>query len=580
MIDNISFINSHWLWQIVLITIVIWFVFVWKEQKNFKKRAFYINCVVGIFALVSLALIVLKPTILNSSKSDKAVILTKSFNDTQLDSLSKIYKKLTVYSYEENQELIPKNNTPETVFVLGNGLQDYDLWQLDSINTIYIGGNPLKGISEFKYDFQNTVGNDVVFRGRYLKPQKNHSVFLEDPSGQVLDSITLNGQKSQDFQLSTNLKLKGNFVYQLVEKDSLGVVINREPLPLIIKEQVQFHILIINASPSFETKNLKNYLAESGHKVTIRSQMTKDRYKYEYFNMDNRPIIRFEQEQLKVYDLLIIDALSLTSLSSNAINAIKSSITNDGLGMFIQPEINFYKLNKPWYSFNFSTNKRNTSALNISPKNKISKFPFVFKNGILIESIFNENSNILSAYKRLGVGRIGTTVLQNTFELQLKGDNEDYKRLWSKTIESISKKDISAIEWNSNSPIVYFNEAFNFELRTNDARPKVTTRGNRIPLIRNVSIEDLWKGVTFPKQTGWQELKLQQDFNTNLKYYVVDSSHWQSVKANNVIKANKKFNNTNSNEYKLNTSSKPINDFWLFLIFICCIGYLWLEPKL
>ena len=123
-------------------------------------------------------------------------------------------------------------------------------------------------------------------------------MFLEDPSGQVLDSITLNGQKSQDFQLSTNLKLKGNFVYQLVEKDSLGVVINREPLPLIIKEQVQFHILIINASPSFETKNLKNYLAESGHKVTIRSQMTKDRYKYEYFNMDNRPIIRFEQEQL------------------------------------------------------------------------------------------------------------------------------------------------------------------------------------------------------------------------------------------------------------------------------------------
>ena len=84
----------------------------------------------------------------------------------------------------------------------------------------------------------------------------------------------------------------------------------------------------------------------------------------------------------------------------------------------------------------------------------------------------------------------------------------------------------------------------------------------------------------FSKQTGRQELKLQQDFNTNLKYYVVDSSHWQSVKANNVIKANKKFNNTNSNEYKLNTSSKPINDFWLFLIFICCIGYLWLEPKL
>ena len=66
-------------------------------------------------------------------------------------------------------------------------------------------------------------------------------------------------------------------------------------------------------------KYLKNYLAESGHKVLAQSRLTKDRYKYEYFNMSNKSNVGFTQEQLKPYDLLIIDGQSLNLLSSSFI---------------------------------------------------------------------------------------------------------------------------------------------------------------------------------------------------------------------------------------------------------------------
>ncbi|MCK0107756.1 hypothetical protein MWU58_00485 [Flavobacteriaceae bacterium S0825] len=581
MIDKIFFINHQWLWQTVITTLCIWLVFIWKERTKLRKKSFYVNCTISLIALLSLALIALKPSVKNSSTSFKLAIITNGYNNVQLDSLKKVYKKLTVYSYKENQALFPSYKHPETLFILGDGLQPYDLWQLDAINTIYIGGDAPKGISHFAYNTQNTVGNKALFSGKYVRPIKGHKLLLEDPAGKALDSIILNNDDSQEFQLSTNLKVKGAFVYQLVEKDSVDNIIKKDPLPLTIKEKQPLHFLIVNASPSFETKYLKNYLAEAGHKVLVRSRLTKDRYKYEYFNMENKPTIRFTQEELKTFDIVIIDLLSLTGLSNNAKNAFETSIKADGLGVFIQPESNLFNSRSRWYSFNFISNTKNTTSLEISPKNTISKFPFVFKNDISVESVLNDNSNIISGYKRVGIGRIGTSVLKNTFELQLKGKTEIYKQLWAITIESIGKKETPIIEWNSNLKIAYVNEPFSFELRATIENPIVTTKNYQIPIKRDIDIKDLWKGVTYPKSTGWNILQNNQDTTKIFKFYTINNSHWQTLKANNTIKSNKRYFGTNKPYVDTNNStSKPINPLWFFIIFVLNLGYLWLVPKL
>jgi len=581
MIGNVSFINNQWLWQIIGVTLIIWLVFIWKERTKLGKSSFYTNSIISFLALISLALIGLKPTIESSSKSFKAVILTNDFKATQLDSLKKAYKKIKVYNYEENQTLIPQNEIPGTVYILGNGLQHYDLWQLDSINTIYIGGNIPKGISELKFNTYKTVGDNILFSGKYEQPTKGDKLLLEDPSGRALDSITLTNEDSQEFQLSTNLKVKGAFVYQLVEKDSVDNIIKKEPLPLTIKEQQILNILIINATPSFETKYLKNFLAEAGHNVLVRSRLTKDRYKYEYFNMDNKPTIRFTQEQLKPFDVVIIDLLSIKGLSSNARNAFETSIKEDGLGMFIQPEASLFNYRSSWYSFNFISNNKNIASLEISPKKTISKYPFVFKKEIAVESILNDNSNIVSGYKRLGVGRIGTSTFQNTYGLQLKGEKDVYKQLWSKTIESISKKEVPSIEWNSNSKLTYVNEPFGFELRTTNENPIVATKNHQIPVKRNIVIKDLWAGIVYPKNEGWNILKTQQDTTKVFQYYAINDSHWQTLKATNTITSNKRYFSTNKlNTTKSNTASNTISSLWFFIIFVLSIGYLWLEPKM
>lgn len=64
---------------------------------------------------------------------------------------------------------------------------------------------------------------------------------------------------------------------------------------------------------------------------------------------------------------------------------------------------------------------------------------YQFKDDFIIQAIHSSDSKIWTAYERVGSGRIGLTVIQNTFELILKGDNKKYNTFWSKIIDKISQ---------------------------------------------------------------------------------------------------------------------------------------------
>jgi len=582
MIANQIVENSQWIWHIGISAIIIWTVFIWKERLNFGKPKFYINIIISFITIFSLALLLLKPLTPKSQKQYNIALLTTGYNTTQLDSLKKAHKKMKVINYSENLPILKNTDYPDSVFILGHGLKPFDLWQLDAIKTGYLGGNTLKGISELKYNTSNTVGAQAEFNGRYLNATPGHKLILKAPGGEALDSMTLVSKKSQKFQLTTNLKIKGKFLYELIEKDSLGNNISKDPLPLNVTEQNQLKIVIINDFPTFETKYLKNFLAEKGHEVIIRSQLTKERFKFEYFNMTNRPMIGFSQENLIAFDLLIIDAISLRKLSNKQKNSLEKSIRKNGLGIFIQGDNSYYKSAKNLFSFNFVPEKNNIITLKEWPRVKMATHTFRFKNVFSLQPIFENNTKIWSAYKRAGLGRVGTSVFQNTYEALLNGHSETYQKLWTKTIELLSKTENPLVEWNTNALFALKDEPFNFQLRTAETNPTViANEGYNIPIRQDIDIATLWKGTTYPRDIGWKKQFIEQDTTTVFEYYTTTSQHWQTLIANNTMTTNKRhFNNHELINLKSINPLRPINSIWFFLIFIISIGYLWLEPKL
>ena len=582
MIDRFSFVHINWIWAIVIIAIFIWLVFAWKERDNYGSSKFIINLGVSFLAISSIVLIALQPQIHIKKDTQVAVILTEGYIQKQLDSLKKANQKLEIYSYKVGEAIFDIDKIPSSIFILGNGIRSFDHWQLENIPSIYLGGKELKGISQLNYDYNQAKGNHVKFNGNYKNPTKNNRLLLEGPGGRTLDSLILSDAKAQLFEVSTDVNITGNFTYHLVEKDSLGTVLSKDVLPLSIVEKTPLKILMLNSFPTFEFKYLKNYLAETGHQVVVKNQLTTARYKYEYFNMTSKPIISITQEKFESFDLLIIDAKFLKTLSNRQRVILKNTVREFGLGILILSDVDFFISKKVISSFKFNPEKNNEAALKEYPKQSLKKYLYQFKDDFSLEPIHNSGSNIWSAYERVGSGRIGSTVFQNTFELILNGQSKTYQSFWSKVIESISKPKIPAVQWSASHNFAYKDQPFQFELRTTDPNPIVESReGYTVPLKRDVHVKSLWRGKEYPKEIGWQQNSVSQDSTETFQYYVTYSSQWKSITNYNTIKANKNnFNATSTSEISPRTTLKLVNPLWFFVIFILCSGFLWLEPKL
>ncbi|WP_271784265.1 hypothetical protein [Aquimarina algiphila] len=583
MIDNLTFLNAELMWPLSIGAILLWCVFIWKEWYSNKKPRFWIKVTISFLAIGALVILVLKPVISVPGDATKMVILTEGYDQVRLDSIKKVHKRIKVYKYNINQLIFKDINIPDSVFILGYGVEPFDFWQFDNCKVKYLNDSIPSGVIRFTYDHKNTVGKQMIFNGLYHKPKKENQLVLEGPGGVYLDSVSLGDDEQQIFRLSTKLNLPGKFVFSLIEKDTTGKIHSKNPIPLLVEDPIPLKILIVNGFPTFETKYLKNYLAEMGHQVLVRSQITKGRYKYEYFNMERLPIGTFSEKNLQPFDLVIIDANSFKKLGKTSRAVLRNSIRENGLGLFIQSDQDFFRFSRNFGSFDFVTQKNVETNLKGQSKIKISKSPFFFKDEFLLHPIHkNTNNQVLSAYKPMGKGRIGTTVLENTYELVLNGRTKVYQELWSKLISSISNKEIPSAEWRSRGNIAYINQPFKFKLRTSIAKPMVNTiNGYKISMREDIDISNLWSATTYPKTLGWDTLLIQQDTTEVFPYFVTHTSHWRSQTHYEKIVENNKYSAVSSKESKEeNKAFRLVNPLGFFLIFLICIGYLWLEPKM
>lgn len=541
MSANLTFINEDWLWPVLIGSALVFALFAWKEWTNSSRKRLFAKLIISLISIGCLSLIALKPAVLKDLETGRAVLITDGYDKHRLDSLSNANKNLKIIRYVKNKPIQRLLDSVSFLFVMGHGPEPFDFWQFENIPTTYLGGTPPSGITRLKYDNKAFLGSKLSISTLYNSPQKGNQIVLQSPGGIGLDSIMLEEVPSQNFKLSADLKVKGNFVYRLTEKDSTGGVINYEPLPISVDDKTSLKVLMINSFPTFESKYLKNYLAEMNHEVLARSQLTKGKYKFEYFNRPRTPIYDVSLENLKQFDILIIDTNSYKNLSSKAYSVLLEAAKEYGLGIFIQPDAGLFRLSKGKSHFDFTQEQSTEIQLEQWPKVKLESYPFKLNKTFLTEPVHTSQETIVSAYKRLGKGRLGTTVLQNTYQLVLDGQASVYKRLWSKIIGAISNRKGSETEWQPEAKFAVQHRPYDFKFRTTSGEPKVTNEdGNHIPLIQNPDFSNLWAGETYPRKLGWNQLKINEDSTTVFDFYVLDSTQLQSLAIARNIDVNKR----------------------------------------
>lgn len=574
MIDRLQFMNQELWWAVVLLAITLVLLFLWKEWKGEFNTRFFIHSVVGVLVIVALGLLYLRPALL-TEVSGKAVVLTDNYRVSQLDSLKDNEKSIQTIRYRPGLDFSKALDSINEIVVLGDGLRDFDFWQLKEVSTTYVKGAIPKGVVKLKYENTLRIGDDLLVNGLFNVPTTGNRLVLETPSGEGLDSIVFKSDSEMGFKLNSNLKATGTYVYRLSEKDSTGAVLNSNPLPVEVLAKQKLRIFIINKFPSFESKYLKNFLAEEGHEVVVRSQITKGRYKFEYFNTEKSPVYGFRDNELRDFDLVILDADTYLSLSKSNKNVLLKLLKDTGLGIFIQPNASLFRSANTLAGFGV---ERDVSQKFLKIDNStVESYPYRFSKTNL-RGIAIENHSYAMI---LGKGRVGTTVLSTTYQLVLDGKMNVYRNIWTAMITATAKSKETLGNFEDVPAFSFVGQPTSFYLSTGVSKPLAIMDGAySIPLIKNTLIEDKWHGKTYSKSEGWHVLQMENDTSVAAHYFVTDTIHWKPLTSIKTIMDNGRFFDAVKNTPVKKMMSLEISRWWFFLIFLGCMGYLWVSPKL
>jgi len=252
MSDGVVFMNQNFPWPLVLIGLLLWAVFIWKEWSQRKERRFWIKMALSFLAIVSLLMIVLKPGTYQESTSGKGIVLTEGYRPEQLDSLRSIYKRIPTEAYSKGSTLSLLDHV-DSLFLLGHGVAPFDFWQMENKSVSFIPNDETTGWTAISHKTNIQLGEIVHLKAQYSNPKAGHWAILTDNGGNALDSVLFEEKEKQLITLRTNPKASGQFVYHLLEKNEEGIV-SDEPLPIRVMEGDSLKILMVNTFPTFETK--------------------------------------------------------------------------------------------------------------------------------------------------------------------------------------------------------------------------------------------------------------------------------------------------------------------------------------
>jgi len=566
MSELITFEQS-WLIPAIIATVVFIGLFV-KEFLRANRKTLLLRLLLSAIAVLSLLLIVLKPSYKKFTQGTSSITLTSGYDQQDLDSLKKAISSDRVahydsMSYAEKVSWFGQSSS----ITIGDGVPAYDipLWKSSDIK--YTGSlTPVFGVQNLDFNIENYVGSDLVLQGRY-QAQDSAKLVLK-AVGIASDSALLKKDQTQ-FTLRVPLKAAGKFLFTLEEQVEDKVY--SHTVPVVVQEARMNNILMLNAFPTFELKYLKNYLAEAGHKVTVRNQLTQGRYKFESYNTQPERFYRLTKQLLEKYDLIIIDQSMVDQLRKAEVDAVVSALKL-GSGVLIMPSEDTFSKRTDLHNFNFRPLNDSKQSLNLPDQTfSLDSYSFKIEEDVLITTTLNATA----ASYRMEAGKIGTTTLKNTYQLVLKGEYDAYKYLWSSIIKPlifIAEDEMVKSNWP-----LFPDEPAVLSIQGPDSISSLAINKTKLAPKQDLHIPTHWYATYWPDSSGWHQIFINSDTSW---LYVNQSGEYQSLRQIQNRNTNfKVFGDLKANDQAL-SYWKEINLVWFYLLFLLSVGYLWLEPKL
>ncbi|MBI3219807.1 MAG: hypothetical protein HYZ44_09865 [Bacteroidetes bacterium] len=554
----------------------------WLEWKR-PAKFLYARLFATTLLVFALACVLLQPHTRKEITTDGLVVLTANYDEAQADSLRKSDHALR---FVQTPDAKPSANAATRTlhqlqheknirWVLGDGLPEYYIEDHNPSYRYLKSKTPL-GIIAWNQPEIFRVNRKETISGK-INIKKSTQLILSGPGGSE-DSVTVSGNGVHSFYFSITPKQEGRFVYSIRVKDENTT--EDYPVPVEVKAVEPLSILIVQRFPSAEMHYLKNFLMSQGHRVAIRSQLSKNNFSYEYNGINTLKTERLTGSLLESFDVVITFGETLLELASTEINALTAAVEN-GLGL-IKLIDSSEKKSRSSLALAIQENAKDTVRLKLNNSTEvISVAPLIVKEPV--ETITSANGRVLSGFVEKGFGKSGFQFLQETYQLVLKGKQDHYAELWSPLLERVARlKNQSHKISIQNSFPIYPNEPIDVDvISAENQLPRLTFNQVVIPLREDVVVDDYRHGKVWADTTGWHSLAIEGD-SMSKNFYVAPIDSWASLRAMHLRETNERISSNSSASTGYNTTSeeKSISPILFFLLFLVAAGFLWLAPKL
>lgn len=569
-------------WAILIVGIFLLAFLIWKEV-NRKMKFLRWRIISVIILLLSLAGLFLQPAAQRGVSSQGVVLLTPNYKKEIADSLRRANDQLTFIrtpdaaSYPGATKVVALSEQPElnVRFVLGDGVPYYAIRK--GVRFQYFKGEPPTGIIQL-VNLPVFKVNQVNFISGMFYAKSKSKIKLISPAG-VEDSVTYSIGGLHNFTFSFKPQQSGLFVYTVDVQDGNEVL--SQKLPVEVAPNEKLNVLVIQNFPTSEVKYMKNFLIEQGHRLVVRSQLSKNNYRYEYANHADVRVDRLSPDLLNSFDLLITDNESLESFNNADKRMLEVAVEN-GLGVVqLFNSINKKNTNE-FLSLPIKDFPKDTVQLHLdNAVYTLSTWPLSINSNNT--SILQTKNRVLSGFIDRGAGKIGFQFLQETYRLILQGKQLEYSLIWSPLLERSArfKNQPTKIQLENTFPI-YPDEPIALNVIATKADVRLNADGIALPLREDVVIDNYFHGKTWAGKHGWHQYTLADDAVTK-NYYVSDEHEWQSLRRAQQQKANELVSHSDTTRIPSDQSSKeekPISLLLFFITFLLSAGFLWLVPKL
>lgn len=584
---------------IVLILCCLAAVFaVWKEYKRAEKAHLILRttaCVLAITALGCIALPVRYAKDVTLQDDNSAVLLTAGFAPDSLTNYKNgklftadaaIEKRYPGAKLIRLEEL--KNDSPALtkVHVFGYGLTETELEQLAHLPVVFHPAPAPAGITVASWNQKLKAGETLRVQGRYKNDRSKPVKLILKGLNTQLDTATIPAKTDTVFELNGVPKNQGRAVYHLQATAGTDTLAS-ENLPIQIDPVRPLKILMLSASPDFETRFLKNWLSENGFSVAVRSAISKDKFSSAYVNMQPLKIDRLNDGLLDKFDLVIGDPSVLHPESA----LLNRQVTKKGLGIIIRADSSSRAAS--WLQNDFPVEKINVKdapsvSLFIQGKKgrsaglKIDPAFISYKAGTQPLAV-DAQSHILASSSLAGAGRLVSTTVNNTLGWALAGNKDDYSAFWSLLISKAARKTPDNENWSLGSPLPAVNEPVRLQLESS-SRPGLIKDGNSMVVApaENPLMPFEWVNEYWPSAAGWHAVK--QNNGQPAWWYAYQENEWQGVKAFKKIADTRKYVSDN---HIFNSVTKPIHQklrievpkIYFYLLALAACVFLWVEGK-